>query len=118
MFGLTDTDDALGAIERGAQVDVVAPDQDERGTLIIPGTVAFIRGAPHPQEAAELINYLLMAATDKKLILAGGCQWSLRGDLKTVTMFPKGLKIMSIPLEDVHKLLPQTMVQMREMFSR
>ncbi len=118
MFGLTDTDDALGAIERGAQVDVIAPDQDGMGTLIIPGTVAFIRGAPHPQEAAELINYLLRAETERKLILAGFCQWSLRGELKTVAMFPNGLKTMSVPLEDIQKQLPQTMVQMREIFSR
>jgi len=118
MFGLTDTDDALGAIERGAQVDVVAPDQDERGTLIIPGTVAFIRGAPHPQEAAELINYLLRAETERKLIVAGCCQWSLRGDLKAAAMFPNGLKTMSVLLEDVQKQLTQTMVQMREIFSR
>lgn len=118
MFGLTDTDDALGAIERGAQVDVVAPDQDGRGTLIIPGTVTFIRGAPHPQEAAELINYLLRAETERRLILAGFCQWSLRGDLKAVAMFPNGLKTMSVPLEDIQKQLPQTMVQMREIFLR
>ena len=118
MFGLTDTDDALGAIERGAQVDVVTPDQDGMGTLIIPGTVALIRGAPHPLEAGEFINYLLRAETERKLILAGFCQWSLRGDLKTAAMFPKGLKTMSVLLEDVHKQLPQTMVQMREIFSQ
>ncbi|TAN43565.1 MAG: extracellular solute-binding protein [Nitrospirae bacterium] len=118
MFGLTDTDDALGAIERGAPVDVIAPDQDGRGTLVIPGTVAFIRGAPHRQEAGELINYLLRAETENKLILSGACQWSLRGDLKSVAMFPTGLKTMSVTLQDVHKQLPLAMVQMREIFSR
>lgn len=46
-FGLTDTDDALGALERGKPVALVFPDQDEEGigTLIIPNTVALVKGA-------------------------------------------------------------------------
>ncbi|MGD9972034.1 MAG: extracellular solute-binding protein [Desulfatirhabdiaceae bacterium] len=118
MFGLTDTDDALGAVERGAPVDIVAPDQDERGTLIIPGTVALVRGAPHPREAGELINYLMKAETERELIRGGFCQWSLRGDQKDLAMFPNGLKMMSVTLEDVHTQLPQTMAEMREIFLR
>jgi iron(III) transport system substrate-binding protein len=118
MFGLTDSDDALGALERGAPVDVVAPDQEGMGTLFIPGTVAFIRGAPHPREAAALIDYLLRAETENKLISAGLFQWSLRGDRKAVPKFPNGLRMIPVTLEDVYKQFPQTMVQMREIFSR
>ncbi len=118
MFGLTDTDDALGAIERGDPVDVVAPDQDGMGTLIIPGTVALIHGAPHPKEAGALINFLLRAETENKLISAGSCQWPLRGGMKAAPMFPAGLKVMPVTLEDVHKQLSQTMADMREIFAR
>lgn len=118
MFGLTDTDDALGAIARGASVDVVAPDQAGRGTLIIPGTVALVRGAPHSKEASQLINYLLRPETEKDLMRAGFCQWSLRGDLKASPMFPDGLRVMQVSLENVNRQLPKTMAQMREIFSR
>ncbi|MGV8120988.1 MAG: extracellular solute-binding protein [Candidatus Xenobiia bacterium LiM19] len=118
MFGLTDTDDALGAISSGAPVAVVAPDQDGMGTLVIPGTVALVQGAPHPQEAKELIAYLLRLETEKELIREGFGQWSLHGDLKACPMFPTGLKMMPVSLTEVHRQFPQAMEHMREIFSR
>lgn len=118
MFGLTDTDDALGAIAHGDPVEVVAPDQEGMGTFVIPGTVAFVKGAPHPGEAAELIDWLLRGETEKELIRTGFCQWSLHGDLKASPMFPKGLKMMNVSLQDVHRLFPETMEHMREIFAR
>ncbi len=117
-FGLTDTDDAKAALDRGAPVDVRAPDQDGRGTLIIPGTVALVRGAPHPEEASRLIEYLLKAETENALIKAGFCQWSLRGDARAVPMFPDRLRSMTTSLDEVHRQLPFTMVEMREIFLR
>ena len=47
-WGLTDTDDANGAIEDGRPVKWHFPDQEEDGlgTLVIPNTVALIKGAP------------------------------------------------------------------------
>lgn len=44
-FGLTDTDDANEAIREGAPVEVVYPDQDGLGTLVVPTTVVLIRAA-------------------------------------------------------------------------
>jgi iron(III) transport system substrate-binding protein len=118
IFGLTDTDDALGAIERGAPVDVVAPDQDERGTLVVPGTVAMIRGAPHSREAAALMDYLLKPETEQSLMRGGFCQWSVRGGIGASPMFPSGLRAMAVSLDEVNSMLPQAMRQMREIFSR
>ncbi len=118
IFGLTDTDDALGAVEKGAPVEVVAPDQDEKGTLVVPGTAALIRGAPHAKEADKLMNYLLKGETEQSLIRSGFCQWSVRGNTGSSPMFPSGLKAMPISLGDVDRLLPQVMIQMREIFSR
>jgi iron(III) transport system substrate-binding protein len=118
LFGLTDTDDALGAIERGSPVEVVAPDQDGRGTLVVPGTVAAVRGAPHTKEAALLMDYLLRRETERELIRGGFCQWSLRGDLASSPMFPSGLKAMTVSLSDVNRQLTPAMEQMREIFAR
>jgi iron(III) transport system substrate-binding protein len=67
-FGLTDTDDALEAVERGAPVAVVAPDQDAGGTMLVFGTVSQVNGAPHPAEARALIEYLLKPGTEQALI--------------------------------------------------
>lgn len=79
-FGLTDTDDACGAIERGAPVAVVFPDQGEGeiGTLIIPNTVAKLAGAPHPEAAERFIDYLLAPETEARLVETGWSQVSLR----------------------------------------
>ena len=68
--GLTDTDDVLSGQADGEPVAMVYPDQDELGTLVIPSTVCLIRGAPHPQAARRLIDYLVSAEVESQL--AGG----------------------------------------------
>lgn len=66
-WGLTDSDDANAAILDGAAVEMVLPDQDDLGTLVIPNTVALIHGAPHPDEGRKLIDFLLSPAVEEKL---------------------------------------------------
>ena len=66
--GLTDTDDALLGIARGMKLRMVLPDQAEggMGTLVIPNSVAMVNGAPHPEEAKALIDYLLSRAVEER----------------------------------------------------
>jgi iron(III) transport system substrate-binding protein len=66
-FGLTDTDDANEALKEGAKVEVVYPDQDGMGTLVMPTSVVMIRGAPHSAEAKRLIDYLLSADVERRM---------------------------------------------------
>lgn len=66
-FGLTDTDDANEAIKEGAPVEVVYPDQDSLGTLVIPTTVVLLRGGPHPSNGKKLVDYLLSAEVERQL---------------------------------------------------
>jgi iron(III) transport system substrate-binding protein len=72
-WGITDTDDACGAVERGAPVKLIFPDQGEggRGTLVIPNTVAMVAGAPHPEEAKVLIDYLLSPKVEAAMMEEG-----------------------------------------------
>jgi iron(III) transport system substrate-binding protein len=72
--GITDSDDACGAIVSGAPVKIL-PLED---TLVIPGTVAMIAGAPHPAEARALIDYLLEPSTERRMMDSGFAQLSLR----------------------------------------
>jgi len=67
-WGLTDTDDACGAIQRGAPVQVIFPDQNGFGSLLIPNTVALIAGGPHPAEGQALADFLLSARTEAQLV--------------------------------------------------
>jgi iron(III) transport system substrate-binding protein len=75
LFGVTDSDDACGAVARGAPVRVIVPDQGAGGfgALVIPNTVARVAAAPHPAEAAALIDHLLQRDVEASLVAAG---WS------------------------------------------
>lgn len=66
-FGLTDTDDANGAVLDGRPVAWVFPDADDLGTLLIPNTVSLVRGGPHPDNGQRLIDYLLSAEVERRL---------------------------------------------------
>jgi iron(III) transport system substrate-binding protein len=76
--GWTDSDDACGAVGQGAPVELILPDQDGQGTLLVPGTAAQIAGAPHPREALEMMEFLLEPSTEKMLIDSGFFQVSVR----------------------------------------
>ena len=76
--GWTDSDDSCEAIANGSPVEMLLPDQDGNGTLMIPGTVAKVAGARHPVEAETLINFLLEPSTEKMLIDSGFFQMSVR----------------------------------------
>ncbi|WP_207281041.1 extracellular solute-binding protein [Thiocystis violacea] len=85
--GLTDTDDACEAIQRGAPVTAVFPDQDGQGTLLIPGTVALVAGAPHVKEGQRLIDFLVGADAERQMIASGWSQIPLRSGSPVATCF-------------------------------
>jgi iron(III) transport system substrate-binding protein len=58
-FGFTDTSDYRLVKSEGKPVDVVYPDQDGIGTLVLPNTVALVRGGPNPANGARLLEFLL-----------------------------------------------------------
>ncbi len=65
--GVVDTDDVWVGKANGKPIDMVYPDAEGIGTLVIPNTVALIRGAPHPTEARRLIDWLLSVETEAEL---------------------------------------------------
>jgi iron(III) transport system substrate-binding protein len=66
-FGLADTDDAAEALRDGAPIEVVYPDQDGLGTLLMPTAVVPLEG-PHPEESRRLVDFLLSTAAEQKLV--------------------------------------------------
>jgi iron(III) transport system substrate-binding protein len=77
-FGLTDTDDALGAMAEGKPVGFVFPDQDAGGTLLVPNATVLIAGAPHADNGRRFIDYLLSAASEQALAESEAAQIPLR----------------------------------------
>jgi iron(III) transport system substrate-binding protein len=119
QLGLTDSDDACGAISRGANVRLVIPDQASGGTLLIPGTVAVIAGAPHRSEAHALTEYLSSAATESKLMAAGFCQVSLRpGGGVAPCLGGAGIQTLQAPPDAVWQNLESSRKDMSDIFLR
>lgn len=80
-FGLTDTDDAFVALQSRAPVEVVYPDQDGMGTLVMPTVVVNIHGGPNPELAQRLIDYLLSAEVEA-LMAESAAHMPLRPDAR------------------------------------
>ena len=79
-FGLTDTDDSWLAIEEGAKVKVIYPDQmpNQPGCMIIPNTVALVRGGPNRANAEKLLRWLVSKDTESLLAKSRTAQMPLR----------------------------------------
>jgi iron(III) transport system substrate-binding protein len=102
--GLTDNDDVDNVLRERGRVRMVLPDQAEGGigTLMIPCTVAMVKGAPRPQNAKTLIDYLLSAEVEKRLIDAKFARYSVRGDSSAA----EKVKPMKVDYRAVAKVLP------------
>jgi iron(III) transport system substrate-binding protein len=113
--GITDTDDALDAIEANNPVAMLFPDRDnpkdsKMGTLFIPNTVAILRGSPNPERARKLVDYLLSAEVEARLAESASHQIPLnplvRVSLPAQMETPKAVKAMDVDFEKAVDLLP------------
>lgn len=76
--GLTDTDDAIGAIKRGQPLAMIFPDQDGSGAFGVYMTVGLVKGGPNPAGAQKLLEFLVSEKTEARLIELGAVQLSVR----------------------------------------
>jgi iron(III) transport system substrate-binding protein len=99
-IGLTDTDDANGAIEDGLPVKWIFPDQGDEGmgTLVIPNTVSLISKAPHPEEGKALIDFLLSPETERRLAEARSIQIPLNAAVQRPDNVPDLMSIRTMDL--------------------
>ena len=77
QWGLTDTDDAFGLLDEGKPVRMIParvqligsgkPVPADAPTIVIPNTIAVIKGGPHPREARQLADWLLCAQVEEQL---------------------------------------------------
>jgi len=78
----TDTDDVYARQGRGEPIDLVYPDMGDGGTLLILNSVAMIAGAPHPEAAGKLIDFLTSAQAERMLALSGSRNIPVRRSLR------------------------------------
>ncbi len=107
LFSLVDSDDAVNRVRQGKDVVMVYPDQrdGEIGCFIVPNAAVLIKGAPHPDSAQKLIDYLLSKETERKLAFADCAQIPLHPgveqppELKPINR----IRIMSVNYAEVAK---------------
>jgi iron(III) transport system substrate-binding protein len=106
-FALVDSDDAVSRIRSKKPVSMIYPDQQAGaiGCFIVPNAVVLIKGAPHPKEAAILIEYLLSKETERKLAYADCAQIPLHPDVKIPPELKPidKIKVMRVDYGDVAK---------------
>ncbi len=118
LVGLTDTDDAYGGVDRGDPLAVIFPDQEGVGTLVIPNTVALVKGAPHPEEAKRLIDYLLSREVEGELARGAAHQMPVRDGIPMPAGYPglEQVKAMSVHPYAVAEQMPASAQWLREAF--
>ncbi|MCP4715814.1 MAG: extracellular solute-binding protein [Deltaproteobacteria bacterium] len=104
-FSLVDSDDAVNRMRQGKPITMIYPDQGENdiGCFIVPNAAVLIKGAPHPDTAQKLIDYLLSGETEQKLAFADCAQIPLNPgvpmppELKAI----KDIKVMEVDYAEV-----------------
>lgn len=122
-YGLTDTDDACGALERApdAPLELVFPDQGEGedGTLVVPNSAALVAGGPNPAQGQRMLDYLVSPETTAALVESGWFQVSLRdlGDVESCAPLA-GLRTMDVPLAEIASYIEPAIEDMARVFVR
>jgi iron(III) transport system substrate-binding protein len=119
-WGLTDTDDANGAVEDGLPAKWLLPDQEDDGigTLVIPNSVALVKGGPNPAGGKALIDYLLSPAVEKRLAELRSMQIPLNPAVEAPDRVPKlpSIRTMDVPFEAMAAEMPESVAFIREEF--
>jgi iron(III) transport system substrate-binding protein len=82
LIGATDTDDVFARQARDEPVAMVFPDMGDGGTLLIPCSVGLVTGAPRPETARTLIDFLTSATTERMLARSESGNYPVREDLR------------------------------------
>lgn len=110
----TDTDDVYAAQRNGWPIAMNYLDQGGEGALAIPNTAAVIQGAPHPQEAAALMEFLLSEKLEHKLAESDSHNSPIRSSLAERYKSYKIPKALDVDYAKVADELPRAIQSARE----
>lgn len=90
-IGLTDSDDANVALNDGAPIGYVLPDQENMGTLMVPNAVVLIARGPNPENAKKFIDFILSPDSERWLAESDAAQFPLHPGLSPPKFFGRPL---------------------------
>ena len=111
---------ALIAVRDGEQIEIIVPDQDGSGALIIPNTVCLVEGGPNPDGGRRLIDYLLSEEVERELAFGRGGQIPVREsvDVPDDTWRLSSIRELEVDYEKVADSLEESTVFLRNLFLR
>lgn len=83
LIGATDTDDVYARQARNEPIALIYPDMGDGGTLLVPNSVGLVEGAPHPQAARKLVDFLASEATERMLAKSESRNFPVRDSLRS-----------------------------------
>lgn len=115
-FGFVDNDDAFAMLAEGYPVKMIIPDQKDLGTLFMPNAVALIKGAPHPETAKKLIDFLLSPEAEEMLAKATCRQIPLHPKVAPPEGLPRlsELKLMKVDYAAVARKMEEILPYLRQ----
>lgn len=119
-IGFTDTDDVNVALEQGRPVDMIFPDKDGIGTLLIPNTVGLVANGPNPENGKKFIDYLLSKEVESKLAFSGSLQIPLRRGAPKPEEVPnyKDIRAMDVDFEAIADKTEEACKFLQKLFVR
>jgi len=116
-FAMTDSDDVLAARRENSTLDLCYPDMGNGGTLMIPSTVGLICGGPNPAEARRLVDYLVSADVERKLLESDSRNVPVRETLRAEMKVPWPAES-EIPIESIVNAMEASDRAVREILIR
>lgn len=124
-WGWTDTDDFNVKREQGYPVACVFPDQEpaegeERplGTLLIPNTVAIVKGSPNPENARRFVDWVLSKEIEERLAFARSAQIPVRADVPRPDHVRTDFHAMQVSYTAIGMQIARRTEELTEMFLR
>jgi iron(III) transport system substrate-binding protein len=116
-FAVTDSDDMWAARRAGATLDVKMPDMGDGGTLLIPCSVAVIKGGRESAAAKKLADFLVSADVERMLAQSESRNIPVRESLRSELNldWPGETRI---GFDEILKSLAQTDAAVREFLIR
>ncbi len=122
-WGWTDTDDFRVAQLKGYPVRAILPDQEAQpgeteplGTLLIPNTVAILKGAPHPDAAQRFVDWVLSREVEQRLAEARSAQIPVRPDVPRPDHVRSDFAVMDVDYVELGRRIAERTETLKNLF--